>query len=205
MTDTQATETIVQRVLAIAKQVGVIRPRDLEAHGIPGSYLSRLAGRGLLEKVGRGLYRSPDAEVTEHHSLVEAIKAAPNAVVCLLSALRFHALTTQAPFQVWLALPERAWRPKIESLPIRFVKFSAASFEAGIEEHMVEGVQIRVYSAAKTVADCFKYRNKIGIDVALEAIRECWQNRQCSADELTHYGKICRVWNVMRPYIEAIL
>ncbi len=205
MPDIQSTESNVGRALSIAREMGVIRPRDLVAQGIPGSYLSRLVGRGLLEKVGRGLYRSPDADVTEHYSLVEAIKAAPNAVVCLLSALRFHNLTTQAPFQVWLALPERAWRPKIESLPIRFVKFSAASFGAGIEQHTVESVEIRVYSAAKTVVDCFKYRNKIGLDVAVEAIRECQQNRQCNVDELTHYGKICRVWNVMRPYLEAIL
>ena len=200
----QVDETKVQRVLDLAKRVGALRPRDLQPYGIPRVYLARLTSRGLLEKVGRGLYMLAHADITEHHTLVEAVKAVPNGVVCLLTALRFHGLTTQAPFEVWLALPERAWRPKTAYLPLRFVKFSTLSFEAGIENHNIEGVRVRVYSAAKTVVDCFKYRNKIGLDVAVEALRDCRRERKCSNADLWCFAKLCRVLNVMRPYLEAL-
>jgi predicted transcriptional regulator of viral defense system len=204
MARTPSAKTMNQRVLDLAKQVGALRPRDLQPHGIPRTYLARLTSRGLIDKVGRGLYMMPDADITEHHTLVEAAKVVPNAVACLLTALRFHNLTTQAPFQVWLALPERAWRPRIDSLPLRFMKFSTPSFEAGIEEHIIEGVRVQVYSAAKTVVDCFKYRNKIGLDVAIEALRDCRRERKCSNTDLWRFAKICRVLNVMRPYLEAL-
>jgi predicted transcriptional regulator of viral defense system len=154
--------------------------------------------------VGRGLYVLPDADVSEHHSLAEASKRVPHGVVCLLSALRFHNLTTQSPSEVWLAIGSKAWRPQVDYPRLRFVRFSDRALEAGVEEHSIEGVLVRVYSPAKTVADCFKYRNKIGLDVALEALRDCRRERKCSNDELWRYAKICRVANVMRPYMEAI-
>jgi predicted transcriptional regulator of viral defense system len=205
MTKANSAKTMIQRVLDLAEHVGAIRPRDLQPHGIPRTYLARLTSRGLLEKVGRGLYMIPDSDIiTEHHTLVEATKAVPNGIACLLTALRFHNLTTQGPFEVWLALPERAWRPRIDSLPLRFMKFSKPSFEAGIEEHVIEGVRIRVYSAAKTVVDCFKYRNKVGLDVAIEALRDCRRKRKCTVDDLWRFAIVCRVLNVMRPYLEAL-
>jgi predicted transcriptional regulator of viral defense system len=142
--------------------------------------------------------------LAEHHSLAEVCKRVPNGVVCLLSALRFHEITTQAPFEVWLAISEKAWRPRLEYPPIRVARFSQTALHAGIEEYQIEGVTVRVYSAAKTVADCFKYRNKIGLNVAIEALRECWQSRRCNMDELWRYADICRVRNVMRPYLETI-
>lgn len=192
-----------QRILEIVERAGVLRPRDLNAHGIPRETLRRLHARGRLHRIGRGLYVLPEADVTEHHTLAQACKRVPQGVVCLLSALRFHELTTQAPFEVWLAIGGKAWRPRVDYPPLRFVRFSGAALTAGIEEHIVEGVLVKVYSPAKTVADCFKYRNKIGLDVALEALRDCRRQRQCSNDELWHYAQICRVANVMRPYLEA--
>ena len=192
-----------QRILEIAEQAGVLRPRDLDVHGIPRIYLSRLCERGHLQRVGRGLYVLPNADVTEHHTLAEACKRVPHGVVCLLSALRFHGLTTQSPHEVWLAIGSKAWRPQVDHPTLRFVRFSARALEAGVEEHSIEGVIVRVYSPAKTVADCFKYRNKIGLDVALEALRDCRGQSRCTNDELWHYAKICRVANVIRPYMEA--
>ena len=192
-----------QQILEIVGEAGVLRPRDLDPHGIPRIYLSRLCERGLLDRVGRGLYVLPDADVSEHHTLAEACKRVPHGVVCLLSALRFHGLTTQSPFEIWLAIGSKAWRPQVDYPRLRFVRFSARALEAGVEEHSIEGVHVRVYDPAKTVADCFKFRNKIGLDVALEALRDCRRQRKCSNDELWHYAKICRVANVMRPYMEA--
>ncbi len=193
-----------QRILEIVEQAGVLRPRDLDAHRIPRIYLSRLCDRGLLQRVGRGLYVLPNADVSEHHTLAEAGKRVPHGVVCLLSALRFHGLTTQSPSDVWLAIGDKAWRPRVDYPPLRFVRFSARALETGVEKHSIEGVLVRVYNPAKTVADCFKYRNKIGLDVALEALRDCRRQRRCTNDELWRYAKICRVANVMRPYMEAI-
>jgi predicted transcriptional regulator of viral defense system len=192
-----------QQILEIVGEAGVLRPRDLDAHGIPRIYLGRLCERGLLDRVGRGLYVLPDADVSEHHTLAEAGKRVPHGVVCLLSALRFHGLTTQSPSEVWLAIESKAWRPQVDHPPLRFVRFSERTLEAGVEEHSIEGVLVRIYNPAKTVADCFKYRNKIGLDVALEALRDCRRLRKCSNDELWQYAKICRVANVMRPYMEA--
>ena len=194
-----------QRILEIVKQAGILRPRELDAYGIPRIYLSRLCDQGLLVRVGRGLYMLPDAELTENHTLAEAAKRVPRAVVCLLSALRFHGLTTQAPFDLWIAIENKAWRPRVNDLPLRFVHFSGEAFEMGIETHNIEGVAVKVYNPAKTVADCFKYRNKIGLDVALEALRDCLRARKCTVDDLWRYAQICRVTNVMRPYLEAML
>ena len=125
-------------------------------------------------------------------------------MVCLLSALQFHELTTQAPFEVWLAIGEKARLPKVDYPPLRVVRFSGAALEDGIEEDRIEGVMVKVYAPAKTVADCFKYRNKIGLDVALEALRDCWAKRRATMDELWQAAKTCRVANVMRPYLESI-
>jgi predicted transcriptional regulator of viral defense system len=166
--------------------------------------MSRLFQKGMLERVGRGLYRIADAEPTEHYTVALVCKQIPHAVVCLLSALQFHNLTTQNPYQVWIAINRTTRRPKASELPIRIVRFSGPAMSEGIEEHMLEGVNVRVYGIAKTVADCFKFRNKIGLEVALEALRECLRERRCSSDELWYYAKICRVANVMRPYLEAI-
>lgn len=196
--------TAVNQVLALARQQGILRSRDLDEVRVPREYLTRLVRRGQLERVARGLYRLPGAEVGEHHTLVQVAKHIPRAVVCLLSALRFHNLTTQAPTQVWIAIDRQARRPAVSDLPIRVVRFSGPALAAGIENHVLEGVPVQVTTPAKTVADCFKYRNKIGLDIALEALREGWRERRFSLDELWAMARVCRVANIMRPYLEFL-
>ncbi len=193
-----------QQVLELVREVGVIRAKDVEEKGIHRQYLKRLEQQGLLVRSARGIYTFADTEITSSHTLAETAKRVPHGVVCLLSALSFYELTTQAPFEVWLAINQKARPPKDELLPIRVVYMSGQALFAGIEEHQIEGVPVRVYSLAKTVADCFKFRNKIGLDVALEALRQCWRKRHCTMDELWAYAKICRVQNVMRPYLESL-
>ena len=192
------------RVLDLVRQAGVLRPRDLDAEGIPRVYLRRLLAEGLLDRPGWGIYVAADLKPTPNHSLAEACKRVSHGVVCLLSALQFHELTTQAPFEVWLAINEKARLPKVEYPPLRVVRFSGPALENGIKEHRIEGVAVKVYTPAKTVADCFKYRNKIGLDVALEALRDCWKKRRATMDELWQAAKTCRVANVMRPYLESL-
>ena len=191
-------------VTSALRRGGILRARDLGDLGVSREYLSKLRRRGMVERVARGLYRLPGAELTALHTVVEACRRVPHGVVCLLSALRFHDVTTQAPYQVWMAVDVKAWRPRVPDLPLRIVRSSGVAFREGVEEHVVEGTPVRVYCLAKTVADCFKYRNKIGIDVALEALRETVGDRRVSIDEIWHYAKVCRVANVMRPYLEAI-
>lgn len=195
-----------ERVLARVQAAGIIRPRDLATESITHQYLQSLYHRGLLARTGRGLYTLPDAAEAfdEHAALATAAKRVPGGVICLLSALRFHDLTTQAPFEIWVAVEHSAYVPRDPTLPLRVVYFSGAAYSEGIEEHEVNGVPVRVYSPAKTVADCFKYRNKIGLDVALEALRETWRERRATMDELWRNAKVCRVANVMRPYLASL-
>jgi predicted transcriptional regulator of viral defense system len=140
----------------------------------------------------------------EHYSLAEAAKKVPKGVICLLSALNFHNLTTEIPFEVWMTIDVKAWMPKSDAIPLRIVRFSKEALTAGIEEHIVEGVKVRIYNPAKTVADCFKFRNKIGLDTALESLRECWRQKRCTIDQIWKYAGICRVANVMRPYLDSL-
>lgn len=186
------------------RSASILRTRDLEKRGIWRTKLRHFVNQGNLRRIGRGLYSLPNTKVGENHTLAEAGKRVPQAVVCLLSALRFHGLTTQQPNEVWLALNGKARAPKADYLPIRLVRFSGPALQKGQEKHLIEGVTVRIYNPAKTVADCFKYRNKIGLDVALEALREIWRTRQCSISNLMHYARICRVANVMRPYLESL-
>lgn len=188
----------------IIGQAGLLRPRDLRAQGIAAEHLRRLVQRGEVERLGRGLYRLPDAPLTEHHSLAEVNKRVPRGVVCLASALAFHGLTTQMPYDVWLMIEGRSRAPKLDWPPLRLFRASGESFTAGVEEHRIEGVAVRVTSPAKTVTDGFKYRNKIGLEVAIEALRECLREKRCSRDALHHFARICGVENVMRPYLEAL-
>ena len=190
-----------QRVLQIVREAGVLRPRDLDPHGIPRQYLRILHDRGLVRRVGRGLYVASDAEFTENHGLALASKRIPGAVVCLLSALRFHELTTQSPYEVWMAVGKRTLFSKKATAGVRIVRFSGQALTSGVEKHRLEGVPVRIYNPAKTVVDCFKYRNKTGLGVALEALRDCWHQRRATMDELWQHAKICRMTNVMQPYL----
>ena len=198
-------QSIKEKLLAVAERQGTVRPRDLQRHGIARTYLDRLCREGLLKRVARGLYVLSDAEPTENRTLAEVSAKVPNGVICLLSALRFHGLTSQAPFEVWIAIDRKARKPQVEELPVRIVRFSGEALSEGAEKHRVEGREVRIYCPAKTVADCFKYRNKIGLDIAIEALRDCWRERKASADELWRYARICRVWKIMQPYMEALV
>jgi predicted transcriptional regulator of viral defense system len=193
------------RVLALARRRGVLRARDLIAYSIPRETLRRLHAAGRLTRRARGLYVAADLPRTEHQMLAEAAVRAPHGIVCLLSALRFHGLTTQNPSEVWLAIDHKARAPRVPELPLRIVYFSGSARRSGIQAHTIDGVRVRIYSPAKTVADCFKFRHKIGLDVALEALRECWRSRQCTMDALWKYARVCRVTNVMRPYLESLV
>lgn len=191
-------------VVRLVKKAGILRPRDLQSHSIPRLYLRMAADKGLVMRVGRGLYVARGSRPTQHHSLAQASKRVPHGIVCLLSALRFHDLTTQSPYQVWLAISDKARLPKTDSPPLRIGRFSQNILAYGVQEHRIEGVSVRIFSPAKTVADCFRYRNKIGLDVALEALRECRRKRRATSDELWQAAKVCRVANVMRPYLESL-
>lgn len=196
--------TPLEKIAKLAKTTGVLRPRDLETQGIARQYIRLAEEQGLLVRSGRGLYTPVDAKITELHTLAEAAKRVPRGVVCLLSALRFHDIGTQSPFEVWVAIGEKDRRPRSGNPRMRIVRFSKQSLEFGQKTYYVEGVPVRVFSVAKTVADCFKYRNKIGLDVALEALRESIGNRKAATADLWQAAKICRVANVMRPYMEAL-
>jgi len=197
-------DTKSDKVLYYARKHGIVRVRDAIAEGIHPEYLRRLCAKGLLMRISRGTYIPSDMDFGENIGLAQVAKRVPHAVVCLLSALLFHDIGTQLPHEVWVAINRKAAKPRIKYPPMRVMRFSGQSLSEGIEEHIIEGVSVKVYKKAKTVADCFKYRNKIGLDVALEALKDCRQRRLCSNDELWKYAKICRVSNVMRPYLEAI-
>ena len=197
-------ESKSNRLLNLATKKQIIRAKDVFALGIPRNYLPRLVQKGVLRKVGHGLYASNTSPVTEHLSLIEAAFKVPKGVVCLLSALQFHKFTTQSPHQVWMAIAVKAWTPHITSPPIRFVRMSGPAMHFGVNEYPVRGGTLNVYTPAKTVADCFKFRNKIGTDVAMEALRECRRLKKASMDELWAAAKVCRVANIMRPYLESL-
>lgn len=197
-------QTQPQRILDLARQNGMLRTSDLPDAGAARVVLSRLLASGQLEKVGRGLYRLPGTQTSEHESLIAIATQVPQAVFCLLTALQFHELTTQLPRQVWIAMPRGSHTPKIDYPPLKMVQFTGAAYSEGIEVFERDQVPLRVYGVAKTVADCFKHRNKIGLDVALEALKDALFQKKATADDLWHFAKICRVANVMRPYLEAI-
>jgi len=198
-------ETSNDRVIGLVRARGVIRPRDLSALQIPTVVLTRMVRKGALVRVAHGLYALPDRRVSEYGSLGEVAAKCPQGIVCLLSALRFHNVGTQAPYEVWLAIPNKARKPTLEYLPLRIVRFSGASLTDGVEEHLIYGVPVRITSIARTVADCFKFRNKIGLDVALEALREAWTNKLATMDALWHFAEVDRITKVIRPYLESMV
>lgn len=190
--------------LSVIKEIGIARPVDLEECGVTRAQLARLVRAGLVTRQSRGLYTAARHAPTAEHTLAQVAKRVPAGVFCLLTALRFHGLTTQSPADVWLALPEKARRPQIEYPRLRIARFSGEALTEGIEERRVEGVTLRVYSPAKTVADCFKYRNKIGIDIAVEALRDFSRKHRGGATDLARFARICRVERIMQPYLDAI-
>lgn len=198
--------TVTEQVKEFVRKKGLVRPIEVEVAGLPQRLLYRLRDRGELLQIAPGLFAHPDLEITERHSYAEAAKRVPRGVVCLISALAFHEIGTQMPPKIWMALDRaNTWEPEVSQPPMEFVWFSGPAFEEGQEVHEVEGVQVRVYSPAKTVTDLFKYRNKIGLNVALESLREGWRDGRFTVDELQHYAEICNVQGVMRPYLQALV
>lgn len=197
-------DTHHQRVLGLARQQGLLRASDLDRIEAPRIVLTRLTAAGELERLGRGLYRLPGVHSSEHESLATVAAKVPQAVFCLLTALQFHELTTQLPRQVWIAMPRGSHVPRLDYPPIRMVQFTGDAYTAGIEEVERDGARLRVYSAAKTVADCFKHRNKIGLDVALEALKDARARGVASIDDIWRNAQVCRVTHVIRPYLESV-
>jgi len=199
-----ATKTRTERTLELVMRMGLVRPKDLAQHDIPPIYLRRLVQRGQLVQPARGVYAIAGHEPTLHHSLATVCKRIPRGVVCLISALAYHEIGTQLPSVVWLAINQRS-RPLVtKGLPVKIIRFSGRALSEGVQEHKIEGATVFVTNPAKTIADCFKFRNKVGLDVALEALRDAWHKRKVTMADLDRFAKIDRVTNVMRPYLEML-
>ncbi len=194
-----------QQVIEFFEKEPLLRSQELTDRGIDRKTIKRMVDSGELIRVARGLYRRPDYIPHHHYSLLEARKSLPNGVICLLSALDWHDIGTQNPSQVWVAVPRRTWRPTTLDIPVRIVTYSPKTFEAGISQVQIENMPVNIYNIPRTIADCFKYRNKIGLDVAIEALKDVLRQRRTTVDELLRYAEICRVRAVMRPYMEILL
>lgn len=203
-TATASSSTHEQQVLRLARARRLLRAREVTQQGLPTIALTRLVQAGKLERVARGLYGIPGARISEHRSLAEVSARVPRGVVCLLSALRVHEIGTQAPHEVWIAIPPHMVSPRLDQPAVRVVRMSDAALADGVVRMKIDGVDVPVFNAARTVVDCFRFRNKIGLDVALEALRDGWSRRKFRLDDLWRYATLGRVANVMRPYIEAI-
>jgi predicted transcriptional regulator of viral defense system len=183
----------------------MLRLKDFVAEGIGPETLARLVREEAVVRPARGLYQLPDAQVEAAHALAEAAVLVPKGVVCLISALQFHELTLQMPSTVWMAIERTAWRPRLDYPRIRFVRFTRPSLAEGVAHHRIEGVDVPITNPARTIVDCFRYRGKVGLDVAMEGLREGLRRRRCTPDELWRYARQARVWSVMRPYVEAMV
>jgi predicted transcriptional regulator of viral defense system len=202
--NSQSQSSPEQAILGLASTRKLIRAKDLAELNLPSILLSRLVATGKLERLARGIYGLPGQAMSEHRSLAEVALRVPRGVVCLLSALRFHGIGTQSPFEVWLAVEHGTTTPRLDQPKLRLVRMSGAAFTDGIEYHPIDGVPVPIFNVAKTVADCYKFRNKIGLDVAIEALRDGWMQRKFTMDEVWHFAEVDRVANVMRPYLESV-
>ena len=198
------TSTQPDQVLALARSRGVIRPRDLEPLGIPRTVLRRLVDQGALVRAGRGLYMSPDADITPHHSLVEVVARVPRAVVNLLSALAYHELTDESPHAAWIAIPRGSQAPRLESPRLELTWTAPRFLELGVTRHVIEGLDVAITDPARTVVDCFKFRSRVGLDVAIAALRDFLSTHRQGRHELWELAGACRVRTVIRPYLETL-
>jgi predicted transcriptional regulator of viral defense system len=188
-----------------AARVGAFfRPRDLLPLGVSFRQLQRLVAEGTVEKLGRGVYRLSEVEPDEFETIAMVATAAPDAIVCLLSALRIHEIGTQSPHQVWLAIDRKARIPRRLPAKVRIVRFSGAMLTYGVVTRSMQGVRVRLTNPARTVVDCFRYRNKIGLDVAMEALRDAVRSRKAMVSEIDRAAEVCRIRTVIGPYLEAL-
>jgi len=199
------TSSQTQSALDLAAKIGLLRPRDLEEAGLSRRQVYLLCQSGQLLRVGRGLYVPADTSPGEHHTLTVVAKRVPAAIVCLLTALSFHELTTQLSPAIWIGISSRAREPRMKDIKIRVVRFSGDGLTEGVEEHSIDGVVVRVTNPARTVVDCFKYRNKIGRDVAVEALRDAMEQEKATLGEIIRIAEIRRVGRVMQPYLELYM
>ncbi|QDL93297.1 transcriptional regulator [Paroceanicella profunda] len=183
---------------------GISRLAELREAGVTAATMSRMERDGEVLRLARGIYQLSDAPLDVHHSLAETAKRIPKGVVCLVSALAFHGLTDQLPRQVWLAVGQKDWSPKPEGTPIRLVRFTNRLLTEGVETRPVEGVTVKVFGVAKTIADCFRYRNKIGLSVAIEGLQEALRQRRTTPGEIARQAERGTVATVIRPYLEAL-
>lgn len=193
------------RALDLLKSRGMLRQKDFLSENIDSETLARLVRDNQIVRPARGLYQLPDASIDASHALAEAAILVPKGIVCLISALQFHELTLQMPSAVWMAIDRTAWRPTISYPPIRFVRFSGWAMTEGVKRYSIEACEVPITDSARTIVDCFRYRNKIGIDIAMEGLREGIRRRKCTPDQLWEYGKMAKVWTVMRPYVEVVV
>ena len=200
-----ATSAQRTRALDLLKSRGMLRLKNFVAEGVGPETLARLVREEAVVRPARGLYQLPDARIEAAHSLAEAAVLVPKGVICLISALQYHELTLQMPAAVWMAIERTAWRPKIDYLRIRFVRFTGPALKDGVVRHLIEGVAVPITNPAKSIVDCFRYRGKVGLDVAMEGLREGLRRGRCTPDELWRHARTARVWSVMRPYVEAML
>jgi predicted transcriptional regulator of viral defense system len=186
------------------KLPGIFRPKDLAEFGISVDQLRAWIRRGDAERIGRGLYRHRDAELTEQDTIVRVCTRVPRAIVCLLTALHLHGIGTQLPREVWIALNRKARKPKLEDLPARIVRFSGPMLTYAVETQNIQGIQVRVTSPARTIVDCFRYRKRIGLDVALESLRDGLRSKQVTVEKIKRAAEVCRIQTVIRPYLESM-
>lgn len=194
-----------QRLERLFEEQGVVKSHDLARLRIPRKELSRLVAEGGIERIARGVYVAASMPLDAGQSLAETNARIPGGVVCLLSALQLHGMTNRIAHEVWLAIDKKAWKPVVDGLPIRLVRFSRPALDAGVETRAILGRLVKVTTPAKTVADCFKFRSLVGMDVAIEALRDYLSRRRGPAAELWSMARVCRVERLMRPYIEALL
>ena len=185
-------------------QKGFIRMRDLRAAGVGAETVARLVREGAVIHVARGLYQLAETMPDAWRSFAEASALVPKGVICLTSALQFHELTLNMPSAVWIAINRTGWKPTVEYPPVRFVRFSGCALKEGVARHLIEGIEVPIFEPAKTIVDCFRYRNKIGLDIALEGLREGLRTKRATPDQLWELAHTAHVWSVMRPYVEAM-
>jgi len=190
----------------MARKRPVLRSSEVASQGIHTGTLTRMARAGELERVGPGRYRlSSQPRATEHHDLVVVATSVPRAIVCLLSALQFHGIGAQLQAEVWIAVPRGARVPRLSTPPLRVISVSPDVFDLAAETHRIEGQSVRIYSLARTVVDCFRFRNRLGLDVALEALTEAWRSKRLNLDELNRIARKLRLQRVMQPYLETVV
>jgi len=198
--------SVTQRQIArtVLASCGIARLAELRNAGVTAATISRMERDGEVVRLARGLYQLPDAELDANHSLAETAKRVPKAVVCLVSALAFHGLTDQLPRHVWLAIGRNDWAPQPNGPAMRIVRFTDSLLHDGVETHLVEGVPVKIFGIAKTIADCFRYRNKIGLSVAIEGLQETLRQRRATPGEIADQAERGGVGTVIRPYLEAL-